>query len=194
MTNFGMAAAPTVSGSLVRLRGIAATDLDRAAEFQFTLSITEPLSNPARLRDMYETHGFWTRDSGALAVEELATGRLLGTTQFYRSGACIHGYEIGYVLHDEADWGRGFGSDALRLMSQVVFDTHRDCYRLQLIIETWNDASWHLAERCGYEREGTLRMAGYSSTIPEDCYLYSLVRGGRSAADSVPLAGGPGPR
>lgn len=165
-----------MSGSLVRLRPIAETDLWRAAEFLFTLSITEPLTDIVRLREVFETTGFWLADSGALAIEELASGRLLGTTQFYRSGACIHGYEIGYVLHDEADWGTGFGSDALSLMSKVVFDSHPDCYRLQLIIETWNDASWHLAERCGYQREATMRMAGYSSSVPEDCYLYSLVR------------------
>jgi len=156
-----------------------ATDLERAAEFLFTLSITEPLTDLSRLQEVFETSGFWLAESGALAIEELSSGRLLGTTQFYRSGACIHGYEIGYVLHDEADWGKGFGSDALRLMSQVVLDAHLECHRLQLIIETWNDASWHLAERCGYQREGVMRMAGYSSTVPEDCYLYSLVRATR---------------
>ena len=172
-----MTATPPVVGSLVRLRPIAAADLPRAAEFLFTLSITEPLTDLARLHAVHEATGFWLPDSGALAIEELATGRLLGTTQFYRSGACIHGYELGYVLHSEADWGHGFGSDALRLMSQVVFDSHPECYRLQLIIETWNDASWHLAERCDYQREGIMRMAGYSSTVPEDCYLYSLVVG-----------------
>ncbi len=175
-----MTAAPTVSGSLVRLRPIATADLPRAAEFMFTLSITEPLTDPILLQSLYETTEFWLPESGALAITELATDRLLGTTHFYRSGACIHGYELGYVLHDEADWGHGFGSDALELMSQVVFDSHPECFRLQLIIETWNDASWHLAERCGYQREGVMRMAGYSSSVPEDCYLYSLVAATRS--------------
>ena len=131
----------------------------------FTLSIAEPLTDVSRLQSVFDSTGFWLEDSGALVIEDLSTGGLLGTTQFYRSGACIHGYEIGYVLHDEADWGKGFGSDALRLMSQAVLDTHPDCFRLQLIIETWNDASWHLAERCGYQREGTMRMAGYSSVV-----------------------------
>lgn len=170
-----MSVALTVTGSLVRLRAIVASDLPRATEFQFTLSITEPLTDLVRLQEVFESTGCWLPGSGALAIEELTTGRLLGTTQFYRSGPCIHGYELGYVLHDEADWGRGFGSDALRLMSQVVLQSHPDCFRLQLIIETWNVASWRLAERCGYQREGTMRMAGYSATVPEDCFVYSLV-------------------
>ena len=171
-----MTSAPTVDGSLVRLRPIAGFDLPRAAEFMFTLSITEPLTEIRRVHQVFDSTGFWLADSGALAIEDLASGRLLGTTQFYRSGACIHGYELGYVLHHEADWGRGFGSDALRLMSQAVLDSHPECFRLQLIIETWNVASWRLAERCGYQREGVMRAAGYSSAMPEDCYLYSLVR------------------
>jgi len=86
---------------------IAAADLPRAAEFLLTLSITEPLTDLVRLHTVHEATGFWLPDSGAPAIEEIATGRLLGTTQFYRSGACIHGYELGYVLHDEADWGHG---------------------------------------------------------------------------------------
>lgn len=119
-----MNAAPTVSGSLVRLRPISAADLERAAESMFTLSITEPLTDLDRLHAVYESTGFWLDDSGALAIEEIATGRMLGTTQFYRSGACIHGYELGYVVHDQTDWGKGFGSDALGLMSQVEVDVH----------------------------------------------------------------------
>ena len=61
-------------------------------------------------------------------------------------------------------------------MSELLWRERPACYRLQLIIETWNGASCRVAERCGYEREGILRMAGYSSTVPEDCFLYSLVR------------------
>lgn len=166
---------PTVSGAKVRLRPIAVADLPRAAEFVYTLSITEPMIDLTRLTEVHAATGFWLDDWGALAIEELATGRLLGTTQFYRSGPCIHGFEIGYVIHDESDWRRGFGSEALRLMSSIVFGRHPNCHRLQLIIETWNEASWRLAERCGYQREGILRMAGYTSEFPQDCFVYSLI-------------------
>ncbi len=36
-----------------------------------------------------------------------------------------NGVGMSYVLHDEADWGQGYGSDALRLMSQVVLEHAR---------------------------------------------------------------------
>jgi RimJ/RimL family protein N-acetyltransferase len=161
-------------GRRIRLRRIQAGDLPAATPFQYTLSITEPLTDLERLREVFAATGFWREDDGAVAIE--AEGRLVGTMQFYRAGACIHGYEIGYILHSEADHGRGYASDALRCFSDLLLRERPACHRLQLIIETWNDASARLAEACGYAREGILRKAGYSSDDPEDCWVYSRIR------------------
>jgi [ribosomal protein S5]-alanine N-acetyltransferase len=162
-------------GERVSLRRIERSDLEGASGFQYTLSILEPLTHIARLTDLFEATGFWTPDAGALAIE--ADGRLVGTMQFYRSGPGMHGYEIGYIIHSEADRGKGYASDALRTFTAHFFATRPDCHRLQLIIETWNEASARLAEACGYAREGILRKAGYSSaTDPEDAFVYSRVR------------------
>ena len=165
------------TGSRVRLANIRVKDLEAASAHKFTLSITEPLTNLKRLRVIFDRNGFWTEDSGAVAIEAVEDKRLLGTMQFYRSGACIHGYEIGYILHDENDRGKGYASEAVRLFSDCLFEQRPGCHRLQLIIETWNDASARLAEACGYASEGILRKAGYSSADePSDCFIYSKVR------------------
>jgi RimJ/RimL family protein N-acetyltransferase len=162
-------------GQRVRLRRIEEADLEKAAPFHYTLFITEPGTELPRLLAVHRQTGFWTEHAGAVAIE--AEGRLVGTMQFYRSGPGMHGYEIGYILHAEADRGKGYASDALRTFTEHFMATRPDCHRLQLIIETWNDASARLAEACGYEREGILRKAGYSSAeAPEDCFIYSRVR------------------
>ena len=164
-------------GARVRLRNIGVRDLKAASAHKFTLSITEPATDLKRLRVLHDRHGFWTEDAGAAAIEAVEDRRLLGTLQFYRAGACIHGYEIGYILHAEDDRGKGYASDAVRLFSDHLFAERPGCHRLQLIIETWNDASARLAEACGYASEGTLRKAGYSSPDePSDCFIYSRVR------------------
>jgi RimJ/RimL family protein N-acetyltransferase len=164
-------------GSRVRLRNVGVRDLKAASAHQFTLSITEPATNLKRLRVLHNRHGFWTQDAGAVAIEAMEDKRLLGTLQFYRTGPGIHGYEIGYILHDDADKGKGYASEAVRLFSDYLFEERPACHRLQLIIETWNDASSRLAEACGYASEGTLRKAGYSSPDePSDCFIYSRVR------------------
>jgi len=161
-------------GQKVTLRRIGVRDIKAACRFLYTLSITEPLTDPVRAREVYDATGFWTEDSGAVAIE--VDDRLVGTLQFYRAGPGIHGYEIGYILHSEDDRGKRYASESLRLFSDLLFEERPACHRLQLIIETWNDPSARLAEACGFASEGTLRKAGYSSEIPEDCFLYSRVR------------------
>jgi len=164
-----------IEGDRVRLRRIERGDLEGAAGFQHTLSILEPLTQIARLTDVFDQTGFWTEDAGAVVVE--AEGRMVGTMQLYRSGACIHGYEIGYILHSEADRGKGYASEGLRLLGDYLFAERPGCHRLQLIIETWNEASARLAEACGYAREGILRKGGYSDVAdPPDVWVYSRVR------------------
>jgi len=165
------------TGSRVRLRNIGVRDLEPASAHKFTLSITEPATNLKRLRVLHDRNGFWTEDAGAVAIEAVEDKLLLGTLQFYRTGPGIHGYEIGYILHDESDRGKGYASEAVRLFSDYLFEQRPGCHRLQLIIETWNAASARLAEACGYASEGTLRKAGYSSPDePSDCFVYSRVR------------------
>lgn len=161
-------------GTRVRLRRIAEADLAQCAPHIYTLSIQEPLTELARVRAVFDETGFWTEDAGAVAIE--AGGRLVGTMQYYRGGPGFHGYEIGYLIHDEADRGKGYASEGLRLFGDLILRERPKCHRLQLIIETWNDASARLAEACGYEREGVMRRGGYSSELPEDCWLYSRIR------------------
>jgi len=161
-------------GQRVRLRRIVAGDLPQCAPHQYSLSIQEPLTDLPRVTAVFRETGFWTDDAGAVAIE--ADGRLVGTLQYYRGGPGFHGYEIGYLIHDEADRGKGYASEALRLFGDLILRERPKCHRLQLIIETWNDASARLAEACGYAREGIMRRAGYSSDPPEDCFLYSRIR------------------
>ena len=124
------------------------------------------MTDPDCARRALDQTGFWQPKAGACAIESLVDGehaRLIGTLQFYGAGPGIHGLEIGYILHNEDDRGKGYASEALRLFSDLLFAEHPECHRLQLIIETWNDASARLAEDCGYASEGILRKAGYSS-------------------------------
>ena len=161
-------------GERVALRRIEASDLPQCAPHIYTLSIQEPLTDLTRVEAVFAETGFWTEDAGAVGIA--VDGRLVGTLQFYRGGPGFHGYEIGYLIHTEADRGRGYASEALRLFGDLILRERPTCHRLQLIIETWNNASARLAEACGYVREGVMRRAGYSAELPEDCWLYSRIR------------------
>jgi RimJ/RimL family protein N-acetyltransferase len=163
-------------GDIVAIRRVEAADLPQIGRFAFTVSITEPLTDAAPLREAFVATGFWRDDCGALAIIEAATRRLVGTCQFYRSAPCIHGFELGYIIHERADRGRGYASQAVRLFSDHLFAAIPAFWRQQLIIEVWNTPSWKLGERCGFVREGLLRSAGFGSGDPGDCFLYARTR------------------
>lgn len=158
----------------VTLRRVGAADLDQIRPFAFTVSITEPLTDRTALEARFEDTGFWREDAGALAIE--VGGELVGTCQFYRSAPCIHGYEIGYIIHDTEKRGRGYATEALRRLTDLLFDERPNCHRLQLVIEVANLPSAKVAETCGYVREGLLRSAGFDLNNPSDCFVYSMTR------------------
>jgi RimJ/RimL family protein N-acetyltransferase len=179
-------------GRTVALRRLAAGDLAAVAAFPFTVSITEPLEGLAAVTAAFEASGFWGEEAGACAIIEAAGGRLLGTAQFYRSAPCIHGLELGYILHDPADRGQGHGAQAVKLLSDHLFEVRPGFWRQQLVIETWNTGSWKLAERCGFVREGLMRSAGFGTGDPADCFLYARTRKDwREASHSPVSLGGP---
>ncbi len=161
------------AGPLVSVRRIDTADLATISRYHYSVSITEPHSDLSRLAELHRETGFWCDESGAVAIVENRSGRSVGTLQFYRSAPCIHGFEIGYVIHDTADRLQGYAAQALRLFSDLLFATRPDYYRQQLIIEVWNTASWKVAERAGFLREGVLRSCGFGTGDPADAFVYS---------------------
>ena len=162
-------------GQIVSIRKILLEDLQQIAPHSFSVSVIEPLSEITELEKVLSNTGFWETDAGAVAVTENGSNRLVGTCQFFRSGPCIHGLEIGYIVHSELDRGRGYASEALRLLSDYLLTENTGLHRIQLTIETSNLASCRVAEKCDFQREGILRSSGFP---PEhfDCYVYSKIR------------------
>ncbi len=81
--------------------------------------------------------------------------------------------ELGYVVAPGAR-GRGVASAALRLLTEWALD--RGLERLELRIDSENEASIRVAERCGYVREGTLRSAYFKQGLRADVVVYSRLR------------------
>ena len=157
---------------MIRIRQIERTDLSAIAQEPHSVTIDEPAGDIERLAVLFESTGFWQQDAGAVAIDSAG---LKGTIQFFRSGPCIHGYELGYVIHDRAEWGKGYASAGLRLLSDRLFAQRPGVVRHQLTISCENTASWKVAQRCGFVREGILRACGFGDD-PADTFIYSRVR------------------
>lgn len=164
------------TGDRSSIRKIEADDLEQISGFLYSVSITEPLNDLGRLKTVYAETALWLPDSGAVAIVESTSGRMVGTCQHYPVSATIHGIELGYVIHSPNDRGQGYAATAVRLFSDYLFSTQAAIFRQQLMIEVWNTPSWKVAERCGFLREGVMRSSGLGDGDPADCFVYSRTK------------------
>lgn len=81
--------------------------------------------------------------------------------------------ELGYIVAKGAR-GRGVASAALAELTAWGFE--RGLERLELRINSDNEGSMRVAERCGYTREGTLRSVHFKAGIRTDVVIYSRLR------------------
>ena len=179
-----------VTGASISIRNLVLSDLEAISHFEYSVSVTEPHSDPRRLAEIHEETGMWLEESGAVAIVENTTQRMVGTLQYYRSAPCIHGLEIGYLVHNSDDRRKGYAAQALRLFSDLLFSTKPNVFRQQLIIEVWNTASWKVAERSGFLREGVLRSCGFGDGDPADCLVYSRTQ--KDYVQELASTNGPG--
>lgn len=119
----------------------------------------------------------WEGDAHSvhLAICEKVTGRAVGTTAFVRidwvSRAAVFFIGIG----DPADWSKGFGGEATKMMCAYAFDT-LNLQRIQLHVWAKNEPAIRAYERAGFEREGTLRRAMFHAGSYEDFLVMGLLR------------------
>ncbi len=92
----------------------------------------------------------------AMAVHERATNRLIGTCAFSQldgeNGSALYHITIG-----ESDvWGRGYGTEATRLMLDHAFGTLA-LHRIALFVFEFNERAIRAYRRCGFVVEGRSR-------------------------------------
>jgi RimJ/RimL family protein N-acetyltransferase len=97
-------------------------------------------------------------DSLALAVHVKASGRLVGTCAFSQldgeNGSALYHITIG----EKDVWGRGYGTEATRLMLDHAF-TNLGLHRVGLSVFEFNTRAIRSYRRCGFQLEGRAREA-----------------------------------
>jgi ribosomal-protein-alanine N-acetyltransferase len=144
--------------------------------------VTRYMSWPTH-RSLEDTRAFltfsdaeWDRwPAGPYLIVDRRDLSLLGSTGFtfeapYRAAT-------GYILA-HAVWGRGYATEALHAMVNLA--PSLGVQRLQALCHTEHEASWHVLEKCGFEREGILRrfceFPNVDPVEPSDVFCYALVR------------------
>jgi ribosomal-protein-alanine N-acetyltransferase len=80
-----------------------------------------------------------------------------------------------HVMAGEQHAGRGYTSDAVRLLVRYVFGRKR-VNRMQLNIHPGNVASKRVAEKCGFTFEGKMRGCWFHQGEYHDLEVWSILR------------------
>lgn len=146
-------------GLLLRLpRGGDVDEVTRACqdpELQRWIPVPVPYERAHAVEFVSSRADRWAAEDGemTLAITDAADGTLLGMVGLHARDASMR--EIGYWVTPGAR-GRGVMTEAARMVCRFGFDV-LGLARIEWLAAVGNQASWRVAEKVGFRREGTLR-------------------------------------
>lgn len=82
---------------------------------------------------------------------------------------------LGIAIGDPANRGKGYGSEATRLLLDFAF-RELNLHRIQLTVFAYNEAAIHLYEKLGFKREGAHRQLLHRDGKRYDMIVYGMLR------------------
>lgn len=129
--------------------------------------------SPETMRKEFMQNGFASEDSELFVIED-QLHHIVGVITHFKSRTPTN-REIGYRLFDLTLAGRGYVTEACRLLTDYLFNVSQ-YHRLELLTAPENTASVRVAEKCGFTAEGTLRQCFFINGAYRDVTVYSLLR------------------
>ncbi|MCH8051834.1 MAG: GNAT family N-acetyltransferase [Chloroflexi bacterium] len=105
---------------------------------------------------------------------ESADGTLLGNVEL-RLSALNRRAEVAIGIFDREQWGKGYGSEAMRLVLDYAFGELK-LNRVELATDEENTRAIRSYEKCGFVREGLLREHRLIDGRPVDSVAMAVIR------------------
>jgi RimJ/RimL family protein N-acetyltransferase len=117
------------------------------------------------------------RDEGsvALGIALREDDRLIGSTGFHQLNFKDRGATFGIMIGDKAEWDKGYGSEATRLMVRYAFET-LNLHRVTLYVFEYNARAIRTYEKIGFCREGLLRQENWREGRYWDTVVMGILR------------------
>lgn len=111
-----------------------------------------------------------------LTIADRQTGAFLGTATRYWISPESDWPALGLTLNDPASWGKGYGTEALGLLVDLVFEHHPEVVRVDLRTWSGNHGMVRVAEKLGFTCEARFRQAREVDGERYDGLGYGLLR------------------
>jgi RimJ/RimL family protein N-acetyltransferase len=144
------------------------TDIENRGDYFPRGILSEPM-----FRKQFQENGLWGNEEGMLLIVN-AADEILGHIEFFKTVNYLDEYELSYQIYDSNLRGKGVMTEAVNLMVRYLFETKR-MNRIRLVIHPDNKASRRLAEKCGFQHEGTARAAWYNKGKHHDVEIYAIL-------------------
>lgn len=153
-----------MEGKLVRLRAYEKSDLDAVMKWVNDEEVTDWLGGEALLypvsslsEDRFiEAAAAQSDRQKNFVIESLADRRYVGGISFNIIDWRSRHAGVGIAIGDKSLWGKGYGTDAMRVLMRMAFD-RMNLHRLWLHVFDYNVRAIKSYEKCGFKREGVLR-------------------------------------
>jgi RimJ/RimL family protein N-acetyltransferase len=168
-----------LTGERIRLRPVAAGNIDELWQRHVEIDnrgefYPRGIVGETTFRKRFDDNGMWSRDEGTLLIVEPGDA-IVGHIEFFRTVSYLDEMELSYQLYERAADGRGYVSEAVRLLVRYLFET-RPLSRIRLVIHPDNGASQRVAQKCGFTLEGTMRQAWFHRGRHHDVQVWSILR------------------
>ena len=172
-------------GEVVRLRALRPEDAEHHLRWRNDPEVVrwaaagDPCFGPVTAKAIglgFETMlGLNPRESAVFTVEDLATGDVIGMADYRDLDPYSGVATLGVTIGERGLWGRGHGSDALRLLVGHLFGAY-GLSRLEL--DTWsgNERAIRAFTGLGFREEGRRRLAVLMEGRRYDRVLFGMLR------------------
>jgi diamine N-acetyltransferase len=113
--------------------------------------------------------------AGIIPAEVKDSWKLIGNCGFMDIDWRVRSAEAGLLIGDKGCWGKGYGTEVMRLLLRHGFET-LNLNRIFLRVDETNRRGIHVYEKVGFVHEGRFRQAVYLSGNYQDLLVMSVLR------------------
>lgn len=171
------------SGKLVKLRAYKEEDIEKAVEFINDEEVKKLMDSTIPFPMTKWQEEDWVRSRKAntdftydFAIEDLKTGKYIGGCSINECDVKNRTCVVGIMIGDKEYWGKGYGSDALKILIKFIFE-EVNMNKIKLNVFAFNNRAIACYKKVGFKEEGILRKEIYRSGKYYDEIIMAMFKG-----------------
>jgi RimJ/RimL family protein N-acetyltransferase len=178
------------AGELVRLGALDKEELQASSHWMRDYDLRRWMEDETIVPMTDEAQQAWidktlvAEDAYYFAIVTLAEERFIGTCGLFSIDDKNGSAEFGIGIGEKDYWGRGYGTDAARLVLRFAF-MERNLHRIELATFDFNERAIRSYEKVGFVHEGTRRQAIFREGEYHDVHIMAALRSDWEAASAT---------